>query len=242
MEIIKRYELFILGTCRCGCNKNIVIRSVRGYLQKYALNHRAPKVKYNCNKCKDKNWIIQCKCGTCVELLFFRDSFGVPREFAFAHAIRIREQTGEKNPMWKGGKHYNEYREYHFTRRVDHPHQNNGYVANHRLVMEQYLSILFDEEVFIPSEYDVHHINENKEDNSLINLEILLHGDHTLGHNMIDTSDRFCSNCGSKETYMKITKSGERRPDWQKDDKGGYECKSCYSKRNWYRYSGKNKE
>jgi hypothetical protein len=231
-------EPFKLGKCACGCQKYIPLRTKRGYLAKYVNGHSRPKVKYNCGKCKDQNWLVSCKCG-CEEILFLRDKFYEVREFIFRHNIRTRDQTGENNPFWKGGRHYNEITEYHFTRRSDHPHQNNGYVANHRLVMEQYLSILMDEEVFIPSEYDVHHIDENKENNSLINLEILEHGDHTIAHNSIDMSDRYCSICGTKETKLR-KETG--RPEWYDDGQGGVICKKCWFKHYWKKYSKRKKD
>lgn len=90
--------------------------------------------------------------------------------------------------------------------------------------MEHYLKILFDEDVYIPSDIDVHHINGNKMDNSLINLEFKTRSDHTIHHNRVDMTDRFCSNCKSTTTYIK-KKNGH--PEWIRDGKGGWLCNKC---------------
>jgi hypothetical protein len=224
-------ESFKLGKCKCGCRKDIPLRTKRGYLAKYVNGHSRPKVKYNCGKCKDQNWIITCKCG-CNELLFFRDKFYEIREFVFGHAIRTRDQTGENNANWKGGKYYNPVTSYCFTRRPDHPFQNNGYVASHRLIMEKYLSELAGEEVYIPSELDVHHKNEIKTDNRIENLEILEHGEHTIAHNEIDMSDRRCYYPNCKTPYETGVNKETGRPHWMynPDDKNETWCTRCWNK------------
>jgi hypothetical protein len=53
---------------------------------------------------------------------------------------------------------------------------DHGWVRQHRAVMERHLGrTLNDDEI-------VHHINGNKQDNQLENLEIMLHGEHTVHH------------------------------------------------------------
>jgi hypothetical protein len=231
-------ESFKLGKCKCGCRKDIPLRTKRGYLAKYVNGHSRPKVKYNCGKCKDQNWIITCKCG-CNELLFFRDKFYEIREFVFGHAIRTRDQTGENNANWKGGKYYNPVTSYCFTRRPDHPFQNNGYVTTHRLIYEEYLSRITGEEIFIPSEFDIHHINEIKTDNRLENLELLTHGGHTIAHNIVDMKNRICSICSTTTTKLR-KRTG--RPEWYNDHKGGHLCKDCFMKKYWKEYSKRKKD
>ena len=38
-KIIKIFESFILGKCRCGCNKDILHRDKRGYFKKFYVYH-----------------------------------------------------------------------------------------------------------------------------------------------------------------------------------------------------------
>lgn len=72
----------------------------------------------------------------------------------------------EKSSNWKGGRFKSNG--YIFIKNHEHPHKNcNGYVSEHRLVMEKHLGrYLYSWEV-------VHHINGIKHDNRLENLELL---------------------------------------------------------------------
>jgi hypothetical protein len=73
----------------------------------------------------------------------------------------------EKNPKWKGGRRVDSDG-YVLVKAWDHPkHRKNGYVLEHRLVMERHLGrLLEDWEV-------VHHKNCDKTDNRIENLELL---------------------------------------------------------------------
>lgn len=122
---------------------------------------------------------------------------------------------------------------------------NQGYVREHILVMEEYLSILFDETVYIPRGYNIHHINKNRSDNSLINLEIMSSSEHTTHHMIgntiplgkhIDTSNRICHNCGSNTTWIQhpTPRSREKTsfPHWYhyRTDKTKWLCRKCYKR------------
>lgn len=84
-------------------------------------------------------------------------------------------RSGEKHHNWKGGKISS--RGYVFIKVSDHPKANNwGYVKENILVMEKSLGrYLVDGE-------DSHHIDGNKSNNSLDNLELLSHGEHASLH------------------------------------------------------------
>ena len=81
--------------------------------------------------------------------------------------ITRRGFKGEDNPMWAGGVKIDKggYVLRHFP---EHPQANSqGYVREHRLVMEESLGrSLTSEEV-------VHHINKDRGDNSIGNLKLL---------------------------------------------------------------------
>jgi len=87
------------------------------------------------------------------------------------------EYRGENHHLWKGGRRIHE-RGYVMVYRPDHPRSySNGYIMEHRIVMEQHLGrLLNDEEV-------VHHKNGNKEDNRIENLILFATtADHTIHH------------------------------------------------------------
>lgn len=59
----------------------------------------------------------------------------------------------------------------------EHPKcTKNGYVLEHRIVMENYLGRILDDEEII------HHLNEDRKDNRIENLELCLHKYHVSSH------------------------------------------------------------
>jgi hypothetical protein len=114
--------------------------------------------------------------------------------------------------------------------RPDHPFCNsNNYIQDHRLVYEHYFKILFDEDIYIPKELEIHHIDKNIQNNSLINLEPITKSSHTKIHNpKKDYFNVVCSICGCTETYIH-PKTGHE--EWFDDEINGWKCKKCYMRK-----------
>lgn len=83
----------------------------------------------------------------------------------------MRGRLGQDCPNWKGGKiiHHG----YIYIHAPDHPYSHpNGYVHEHRLVMEKKLGR------YLEQYEDIHHINGIKDDNRIENLQLLSHSQH----------------------------------------------------------------
>lgn len=91
-------------------------------------------------------------------------------------------KRGKNNPMygrrsfnWKGGRKIKEG--YALLWKPDYPTtQRNGYVFEHRWAMSKYLGRLLNKNEI------VHHINGNKLDNRIENLELFKRGEHSRYH------------------------------------------------------------
>jgi len=94
--------------------------------------------------------------------------------------------SGEKNPNWKGGKARHS-EGYVLILQKKHPFSNHqGYIPQHRLVMEKHIGrYLYKGEM-------VHHINGNKKDNRIENLELTTQSKHLKNH----YKDRIINNKG----------------------------------------------
>jgi hypothetical protein len=175
-RVVKVYESFVLGFCKCGCRTEINIRRTDGKLKIFECGH---------------------------------------------------SQKGKLHWKYNNGIKINE--DYIYIYNPDHPLTNPTYpyIAEHRLIYEHYLKILFDEDIYIPEYIDIHHIIPVKEGgtNALINLIPLTKKQHRSEH-LIDTSDRYCLICNSTETYHNKKDNYDL---WYKY-KNGWICKKCYKK------------
>lgn len=114
-----------------------------------------------------------------------------------------RDQTGEKNPHWRGGRSYTK------SKNAIYPiiRVNGRYVKEHRYVVEQHLrrKLLRTEEV--------HHKDENKFNNDISNLVILSKSEHAKLHN----ADRYYKQ--RKSDTMKQRRA--ENPNWGTREKKG---------------------
>lgn len=73
--------------------------------------------------------------------------------------------SGKSHPLWKGGRCV--VNGYVWIHRPDHPHaKHQGYVLEHRLVMEAHIGRHLE-----PAEV-VHHMNDDTQDNRIENLQL----------------------------------------------------------------------
>ena len=84
------------------------------------------------------------------------------------------KKYGKDNSNWKGGKII--HQGYVYIRDTNHPYNKNGYVQEHRLVVEKEIGRFLE-----PNEI-IHHINEDTEDNNLENLEKMFQKEHIILH------------------------------------------------------------
>lgn len=113
---------------------------------------------------------LWCKCNMCGKE-FTRSYFCAKREerhfcgMVCKGKFRSITYVGAKATVWKGGKKH--CVGYLVIKTADHPYgDKRGYVMEHRLVMEKHLNRYLK-----PDEF-VHHINEDKLDNRIENLEL----------------------------------------------------------------------
>lgn len=90
-------------------------------------------------------------------------------------------KAGENNANWKGGriikKTIRHGLKYIMVRCPEHPAAVNGYVFEHRLIMEKHLGrFLYADEI-------IHHKNGNTQDNRIENLELSKQSAHATFHN-----------------------------------------------------------
>ena len=128
-----------------------------------------------CNKCGRERWVLYRKGGP-VSLLCFRcgNDTKKGKRVSIATEFKKGEMSGNKHPLWKGGRWRSSRDGYVFIWKPDHPKANpSGYVGEHILVWEE------SNEMCLPEGYVVHHINGIKDDNRAKNLLALPRRGHS---------------------------------------------------------------
>lgn len=172
-----------------------------------------------CKNCNGKNYLIQCSCGYCSEIRFLIDKKGRLRKYINHHSGR-----GINALNFKGRIKHHDYWYLYIPEYFHHTLQNR-YISEHVYFYEQYHKCCM-----LPWG-EVHHIEPVTDDyynNMPWNLQGMTTGQHISHHhkNKIkirkDMSNRFCLQCGSKQTRM-------TRNQWQQwyKHKDGFICFKC---------------
>lgn len=143
LKILKVFPSFILGKCKCGCDKDIVVRNTSGYLKKFEHGHNSD---------------------------FRKNGFTTHNGY---------------DSIYKPN--------YHSVRSA-------GYVFYHRWTYEQFYKCC------LLSWIDIHHINGDTHDNTIMNLRPLIRNEHSSLKKK-DMSNRKCIICN---TLVSIESSGAR--------------------------------
>jgi hypothetical protein len=130
-------------------------------------------------------------CGKCVEKELNQIAKSATGRFfcdgSCSGAWRKRHHAGANNPNWKGGRPRLAAGYVRVNVGRDHPMADRvGYVLEHRYVMSQHLGRpLLDSEV-------VHHINQQRDDNRIENLELCAsHDEHLRRYHPPHNSQNF---------------------------------------------------
>lgn len=171
-----------------------------------------------------------CRCGCGTEIPLRRGTSPYLTKFEFNHHFRLKEnkrdQTGEKNLNWKGGQYIHKG-QYTYLKKPNHPNADkNGYVTRHVFVYTEYYKCC------MLSWSIIHHIDENKHNDKIENLQGMVRNKHISHHqtkrkrNKYNLGDRICLLCNSIDTYINKKTS---REIWYKY-KDGFICLNCYNK------------
>jgi hypothetical protein len=188
-----------------------------------------------CLNCKGKNWLIQCECGTCEEIVTRYHNNGTYRRYAYNHHFRLaknkRNQLGENNSKWSGGEYFHRKEGYWYIKSHGHPNaMKDGYVRKH-----VYNFTVREGQLFccMLKWGIVHHKNGVKDDNDIDNLEGMMRSKHHSHHHKgklgrkKNFGGRICLLCNSNKTTIDKKQNCEM---WYKYHEG-FICQRCYQKK-----------
>ncbi|HEX5519759.1 MAG TPA: HNH endonuclease [Candidatus Nitrosocosmicus sp.] len=166
------FSPFLLGYCNCGCGKNLHKLNIYKKVVRYIPTHNSTRINHNyhCSKCKDKNWLIECICGYCNDVIVLRDMNLRVKKFKHSHNSNGKNSYGYKGQSDTGNG-------YKYVTRFHHKFADKrGRVLRHRYEMELQIGR------YLTKDEEVHHINENKLDNRIENLQLLSKKEHRILH------------------------------------------------------------
>ena len=162
---------------------------------------------------------MYCECGCGEATTKYKGRY---RKFIHNHHFRLLDQKGMNSPSYKRGRF--KHKKYWMILLPDYYSSNSrGYVYEHIYVYQEY------NKCCLLSWSDVHHKDWDTENNMPWNLMGILHYQHTIINNYVNTNGRRCSykDCETPD-ITGLRKSGT--PIWFKDGKGGWLCRDCYNK------------
>ena len=152
-----------------------------------------------------------CQCG-CGEEIAFISTGNKPQKFKWGHNTR-----GDKSNFWKGSNYVSPYISIKAPK--DHPFKTTeGLILEHRYVWEQH-----NNAILLPCG-NVHHINGNKKDNRIENLQAMTHAQHLSLHKSVDKSNRRCKICNGKTYFTR------NREMWHGNESDGFLCHKCWKR------------
>jgi hypothetical protein len=130
----------------------------------------------------------------------------------------------DKCPTWNGG--IKKHKKYKYKLAPDHPFATkDGYIFEHRLVMEQHLGR------YLTKYEQIHHIDKNKGNNEISNLLLVDVKTHMTYHRK-NMDGRKCIECKSLKT-----RNNKGWNVWYGNEIDGFICYNCYMRS--YRKSNK---
>jgi len=186
----------------------------------------------NAEETSINNKLKFCECGCGEQIPFWSSRLKQERKYKQGHQtasniIKYRftneprpHKRGPNNPVWKGGKMVHEG--YILILTPGHPFaQKDGYVLEHRLVMEKHLCR------YLKPDEVVHHINGIKTDNRIENLQLMTISEHIIHHNPRLVFDRSCYLCHKTQSLnYKHRTAWFRHPITRQE----WLCSRCYHK------------
>lgn len=178
-----------MNICKCGCGEEVPYIKKRGHRPRKYIDGHFKRAEVNISKVKylyqiqemSMNEIADIMNTTRQTLAKKMEEHGIDRRKNI-DAMRLKnEQSGrDHGPNWKGGSWYSKSADTWWTYVKHHPkRRHNGAVPTHILVAEERIGRHLD------SNEVVHHLDENRSNNSNENLCVMSKSCHMRVHRIL---------------------------------------------------------